>query len=477
MRAVRDVVDTVTVWSAAVVAGLTLTIPLKSAWMADRPLQVDLMIFDVPRATAAGSFAAVIAVAVTVTLGHPAGRIGALIATVVLLVDRLLLHGAGTESLTTLNYLDSIFGGVLLGAIGAVGWRRYRTAAAYLFGGLLGAELGDLAESPIDRSGMSPTELVMLQAPSVLAVAAVGALLVAAIVTHRHDVDSVNSPLGLIPSGPLLAAVIVIPGVLLTSEWLVRSGDRSPVVVAATGLVVLAAVAAALVLPGREGIPLLLAVAFSAAGSALVLVPRPDWALPVPIGCLALGLYAGHRRPSPGWAAIALVALGLAGSVGAVIEPRSFVMPLLGCAAATFAVGYAFASAAPVYPTSIVVALAVLVVPSAGMAMRGRYFGRLAYSPYWYRSSGVAQHWTAGVVAAAVAAGCGLGVVLVDRRRAARSAGHRAAPALASAHPPRDLIAIFWQIVGGGRNAIGFRPRTEGFGHESAAVTAGFHDG
>ncbi|MQY28718.1 hypothetical protein [Nocardia aurantia] len=419
MRAVRDVLDTITVWSAAAVAGLTLTIPLKSAWMAhDRPLQVNLMLFDVPRATAAGSFAAVIAAAVTVTLGNTAGRIGAIVAALVLVVDRLLLRTAGSEVLSTLNYLDSFFGGLLLGAVGAVAWRRRRTAAAYLFGGLLGAELGDLAESPADKGGMSPSDLVVLQAPSVFAVAAVAVLLVVSIAIHRHGTESISSPLGLIPMGPILAAGIAIPGVLWTSEWLVRSGDRVPVTVTAVVLVVLAAVVAAVVLPGREGIPLLLAVAFSAAGSTLILVPRPDRALPVPIAALALGLYAGYRRPSPGVAVVLVIALALAGSAAPIAEPRGFLLPVLGCGAATFVVGYCFASATPLYPTSIVLALSVLVVPSAGMAMRGRDFGRLAYSPYWYRSTDVSHQSAPGLVAAGVAAGCGLGVALIDRWRA-----------------------------------------------------------
>ncbi len=328
------------------------------------------------------------------------------------------MRGAGNDMLSTLNYLDSFFGGVLLGVIGAVAWRRRRTAAAYLFGGLLGAELGDLAESPADRTGMSPSELVVLQAPSVLAVVAVLVLLIASIVTHRNGPDSINSPLGLIPMGPILAAALAIPAVLWTSEWLVRSGDRLTVTAVAVVVVVSAVVGAALVLPGREGLPLLLAVAFSAAGSVLILVPRPDWALPVPIAALALGLYAGRRRPSPGIAIVLVLVLALAGSAAPLAAPSSFLLPVLGCGAATFVAGYGFASTAPLYPTSIVLALSVLVVPSAGMAMRGRDFGRLAYSPYWYRSTDVSHQSAPGVVAAAVTAGCGLGVLLIDRRRA-----------------------------------------------------------
>jgi hypothetical protein len=174
---------------------------------------------------------------------------------------------------------------------------------------------------------------------------------------------------------------------------------------------------AALLLPGREGTLVLLAVAVTNSGSAVIAVPRPDWTAPLPVLAVVAGLAAGRWWRSP-WAALAATG-GLAVFAALTAGPahRYAVIPVLGVMLTALAVGFCFGVAVPRTAGSTVVAIAVMIVPCLVVALRGGSFGRVAYSPRWYRDPNGAVSAMPGWMALVVTVGCAAGVYLLWRIR------------------------------------------------------------
>ncbi len=70
-------------------------------------------------------------------------------------------------------------------------------------------------------------------------------------------------------------------------------------------------------------------------------------------------------------------------------------------------------------PPSATVGLAILFVPSIGVALSDTTFGHLAYSSTWYRTADVDRGIGPGAVAIAVALGCTVAVIALMRYRTA----------------------------------------------------------
>ncbi|QLY29207.1 hypothetical protein H0264_28540 [Nocardia huaxiensis] len=418
----REAIEAVAVGLAAGLAGLTIMVPVDPE-LSVGAQSLDLVVFSVPRATMAAAFvtvlAAVFAVMTSVALAWAVTAVGA----IGLLVDQLLWDSDFVTQ-ATLNYTDSALAGMLMGIVGTLSWSRRTTATVFLFAAMSGIVVGDFTPAP-DESPSALDEF-LLDSPSVPLLLVLIVLAGLCAYWNRSRPASDRKLVDVIPLRPLLAAVLLFPVILLTSEWLARDGHRAHVLVISVVLIVVAAIAAALALPGRDGMQLLLMVGFAAAGSTPVTVPRPDWAVVLIVAAVGLGLAAGHRRPLPlaGSALTAgLAVLAIATALG---NAHGQALAVAGATAISFVGGYCLAAAPPLFPSVPPTGIAVLYIPSAAVALWGRDFERVAYSPQWYRPTDPRHDATPGVVALCITVGCALGIVLLYRLRPATREAIRA---------------------------------------------------
>ncbi|MFF0637606.1 hypothetical protein ACFYTS_34510 [Nocardia sp. NPDC004151] len=434
-------IETLAALLGAVVAGLLLMAPLDLGGATAGPvLQLDLLVLNMPRAAAAGAALAVVSAALVVALGRRSAWITACGSAVMLLVDQFWNRGAPTmDSLTTANYIDSMFAGILLGALAVAVFGKPLATAAFLIGALGSILVGDQTSlPPADGQGNPLIQLASVGTPPVWLLLLTTALLAAGIMLQQPDpaIEEETTDLAI---GTILSALVVITATVLSTEWFVRHAGTLVQIGAAIAVTVGAAVLAALLLPGREGTLVLLAVAVANAGSAIIAVPRPDWTAPFPVLALLAGLAAGRARRSP-WLALAVTgALAVFAAGTADLAHQYSVIPVLGVVGTGFAIGCCFGAAVPKGAGSAVVAIAVLIVPCLVVALRGSDFGRVAYSPRWYRDPTGVVSALPGWSALIVTLGCAAGVYLLWR---IRPAGAAPAALLAARHAdePRNVM-------------------------------------
>ncbi|WP_306360604.1 hypothetical protein [Nocardia sp. CC227C] len=405
----------------AMVGGLLLMAPLDFAWTSSGPsLQVDLLVMNVPRAAAAGAVLAVVTAALAVSLGVRAAWVAALGSATVLLVDHLRDPAAGAAAaLTTVNYVDSLFGGMLLGALAVAALRRPASGYAFLTGILSAVLIGDLTALPAGTAS-SLAEWAAIDTPPVWLFALAVFALAAGTLLNRLESPLGRTDYGDLPLGPIAAALLLVTSQVVAAEWLARHSDSFADTAMAVAVTMIVAVSAAFLLPARDGVLVLLAVAAANVGSAITAVPRPDWSMPIPLLGVAAGLWAGRRWPLPwaGLSATAPLAVFAALTAGRTATPAT-VIPILGITALALLVGYCFGAVTPSAAPSTVLAVAVLVVPCLVLALRGSSFGRVAYSPRWFRDPADIAAPAAGWTALAVVGCCAIGMSAVYALRPA----------------------------------------------------------
>ncbi|MRH88932.1 hypothetical protein GFY24_16010 [Nocardia sp. SYP-A9097] len=420
IRRYTGVVEATSAFLGAVIAGLLLMAPLDLAWADQGPLKLDLLILNMPRAAAAGAMFAVIAAALAVALGRRTAWIAAFGSAVILLADHVWsLNDALTESLVTVNYVDSIFGGILLGALAVAVFGRPIATPAFLIGALSSILIGDLTSLPTSSgSAGSLVEWAASGTPPLWMVALAVPALAAGAVIQRAEPKSEEADGGDLPIGPILSALFLVGSTAVSTEWLVkRSATPMEITLVAAGMVAVAALAA-LLLPGRDGAVVLTAVAVANSGSAIIAVPRPDWSAPLPLFAVVAGYYAGRKWGSPLIGLFGSAALGVFAAFTAGLGRADAIVPLLGIAAVGALLGYCFADAADSRSAvSTVVALAMLLVPCLVVALRGSSFARVAYSPRWYRDPTGVTSAVPGWVSVAISLGCVAGLALLYRLR------------------------------------------------------------
>ncbi|MBL1078307.1 hypothetical protein JK358_28260 [Nocardia sp. 2] len=414
----REALEVVTVCLAAAVAGLTVMVPIDPTVgeTVRAPGWVELVVFDVPRATMAAAFVVVLGAVFTVMMSVSAGWAVATLVSAGLFVDQVLWSGEiGSQSV--LIYVDSVLAGMLMGAVGTLAWYRRPTASAFLLGAMSGVLLGDFTPAPAPGEQLSAVQRFVLDSPTLPVAGLLVVLAAACAFTHRRQPATVRKLVDVVPLRPALVAGLVFPTILLTSEWFARSGRALPVLVVGVVLIVLAAFAGALVLPGRDGMLLLLMVAFAAAGSTPITVPRPDWTILIFLAAVAVGLFAGYRRGLPLLAAALTGALAVASLATVLTGAHGALLAVASGTAVAFVGGYCLGAATPLFPTIPPLCVAVLFVPSAAVALWGRDFERVGYSEAWYRPTEPARALAPGVVALAITAGCALGIAALYRIR------------------------------------------------------------
>ncbi|MFC9896854.1 hypothetical protein ACFVMC_24485 [Nocardia sp. NPDC127579] len=417
-----ELLDSVTAYCGATVAGITLFLPITFAWTQNStPFRVASLINSVPRGAAIG---VIVAVAVAVLMRSFAGPAAAWWWAFGAAVALLINHAVGrqvttAELLTTQNYVDSVCGGVLLGALGAAtlsSWQAGRPGPGfgYALGGagtFVIGDLADLLEIP-DRDPFT----VLETPPRTLVGLAIGLLFLSAL-RHRSRFGRTPPP-GVaveLPITPILAGTMLALVVLALTEWLSRQYTDAPnteghgtEIGVAIGAVTIAALAAAMLLPGRDGRGVLLAVALGTTADTLGAAPRPLWLLLALLAVTAAGIWVGARLPSTALAILAILLLVLFGLFN--VGHDSQVLYGIGSTALGLITGYSCGAARPHYAPSGVLAIAALFLPTLINAMPHQ-------DPAWPDRPGLPDPATPGRVALFVTLGCAAGLLILHRSR------------------------------------------------------------
>ncbi|MEV0467129.1 hypothetical protein AB0I30_20715 [Nocardia tengchongensis] len=404
----------------AAVACLLMMAPLNlGGSSAGAVWKTDLLVLDLPQAAAAGAAFAMVSAALVVALGRRTAWIVSCGSAIVLLADGLSNRAAPTENLATASYIDCIFSGILLGALAVAVHGKPIATGAYLIGALGAIEVGDQTPLPSSGGGNPIIQWVSVGTlPTWLLV--ITALLLAVGGALQHDEPATEAENTTLAIGPTLSVLVLVTATTLSTGWLVRHAGTPAQIGVTAAIIIAAAIVAALLLPGRDGTLVLLAVAASNAGSAIIAVPRPDWSLPLPVLAVVAGLAAGRRWRSPWIALAATGGLAVFAALTADAAHRHTVIPVLGVTLAALIVGFCFGVAVPRTAGSAVVALAVMIVPGLVVALRGSSFGRVAYSPRWYRDPDGAVSAMPGWMALVITLGCAAAIYRLWQIRSPR---------------------------------------------------------
>lgn len=399
--------------------------PIDFGWTSQTSaLQLDLLAYSLPRAVAAGVLVAMIVAVLLTTLGSVVMAWGtALVALLVLLVNHLVGHSANpTDSLATMNFIDSLSGGAAMGALGAAVLHHRLAAYGWTLGALVSLLLGSVNPLPHigEMIGDYPDTWQAADMPPVWMVELAVALVLIGTLLNRNRPPAARLSIEL-PLAPILAGVVVVLVTLVSAEWLARHGDSLADLGLAVVTTVTTALIAAMLLPRRDGELVLVAVAISAVGSATIAAELPAWSIPVLVAIAAAGMWYGERHPAPMAGVLALMVLGL---VTAFTADTDWALLIVGSGALlAWLAGYGLSAAKPRYVPSRVLGTMLLFVPSAVLGLRD-YVARGHYAMQDGSQAIVCTVTTEDTSAPAwtsvlIAAGCAGGLYLLRRSRPA----------------------------------------------------------
>ncbi|MCX4098994.1 hypothetical protein [Nocardia sp. alder85J] len=370
----RSVFEMVTAFLAMMVAGMSLLLPIDFPWTSGATaVQLDLLAYSLPRSIAAGCLIALIVAVFATTINHGLAAWGsASCGIVILFLNHLIGHFSNpTGSMSTVNFLDSVAGGILLGGIAtAVLHGRLQ-----VFGWTLGA-LGSVvvgAAAPLSAVG----EVGVRTAPHtdwpavdsipmwLLLVTLVLVGIGTFVNRNRQGLERRTVEL---PLAPVVAGVLFVGVTLLVSEWLARHADSTTAIVLAVVATVLSSFVTAMLLPRRDGILVLLAVAAIAVDSAIQPPTFPHWSIWPIVAVIGVGLILGFRIPGPMTALVLLA--GLAGWSAATEHSKTPIGTTVSGVLLALVVGYAFGSASPRYNPTRVLGVTIVLLPSVVLALR-----------------------------------------------------------------------------------------------------------
>ncbi|MET7770732.1 hypothetical protein [Nocardia sp. NPDC005366] len=373
MRAIGEVFDAITACCGAAVGGVAILLPITYAWAGEgTPYALANLYTSVPRGAAIGVVvAAAVAVLVTTFTRPVTAWMVALAGSCGLFVNHLAGHNASSaDLLATQDYVESLCGGILLGALGAAVLRAPLPAFGFALGAIGFFVYGDLAEF-LDIKARDP--YAVLDTPPTWLIGSTILLIVLSAIRNGVRRGRFRDPrqAAELPITPVLAALVIALPVLMGTEWLARQYDRSgghtidiTLAVIAT---VTAATVAAMLLPRRDGVAILLAASLVPTSDALGATPRPTWSLAAVLVATGIGIVAGFRAPVPGFG---LFMIGVLSVFAIVVAPYdNTVMYAIGSIALAFIAGYCCGCAQPRYAPSGVLALAALFLPSIVTAL------------------------------------------------------------------------------------------------------------
>ncbi|WP_305094599.1 hypothetical protein [Prescottella sp. R16] len=421
MARLARVVGIVAALLCGVAAGRVLWSPLPAGPRVDSAL---------PEALSAGgagtAVAALSAVAVTVALTR---RRSITLTTMVAAAGLLLLVLPGTidypSEPVVLLYSNAVAAGLVLGAVAPLS-ARYTETQAGLAGGMLaafllteGVEAGRVHTADFGWTAYTPLTSLVRWEPSTLVPVWLMAL-AAALVVLWALLDRRTSWTVRVDSR-IVAAALVLPVAVFAAHWILVDTRAQPVAwLGYVAVAVVAVVAIAWRLPGRDGRILLAATAVVAA--ALGTPTGETWALIASAVLLVAGLVVGLRFPVPtaGFVLLAAVAAAdlLVGEESWTAVPAaafSFVLP----AAAGYVVGACLPSSAPAATVGLTLPF-TLAVPGAAAAAWGAEARYADYQPMPLLRGIDAVPASAVGVAVAVIVVCGVGAWGLDLRAGSR---------------------------------------------------------
>ncbi|WP_316576283.1 hypothetical protein [Nocardia canadensis] len=369
MPKIRDGLDAVAAFAGAAAAGMSLFLPFTfgAESAVDSPYRVTSLINSVPRAAALGLIVAVVVAVLARPITRPglvwlAAACGSLALAINYFVGQTM---TSTDVLTTQNYVDSLCGGVLFGALGICALRMRWPAVGFLLGVVTVFVYGEVVA--VFSSNTSATASRSVYTPAWLVVAAV-VLLTLNTLRHRHGImlPGIARLAADLPISPIVAATVLSLTLLIATDWLDREFDdlhgNTWQITLAVVVTLAAAFAAAVLLPGRDGTGVLIAVSLGAAADSLADALSLGWNLVLILLVATAAILAGLRWSRP-W----LVLLGAAAiCVFATVAERlpwAFAWTA-GVVALTGVVGFAAGSLRVVYLPSAVLGLGALYLPS-----------------------------------------------------------------------------------------------------------------
>ncbi|MBF6163962.1 hypothetical protein IU486_04130 [Streptomyces gardneri] len=414
MRRVGDILDATTAFTGAAVAGVTLFLPVSVGTQGQASsYRIAGLLNSVPRGAALGMIVAVtVAVLVTTTKRPLTGWATATAAALAQLINHFAgRRGSTAEMLTTQNYIDAVCAAVLLGGLGAVVLRRPLPGAAFAVGGVGIFGFGDLA-ALLD---ITADPYAVLETPTRwMIAAALAMLMISTMHNWRRTEEPKTSRMAIaLPVAPILAAMVLALVVLAGTEWLGRQYSKLPaeghaveigIVVAAT---IVSATAAAMLLPGRDGTGVYLAVSLTAAVDAVGYAVRPGWTSAVLIALTAAGVAIGARVPSTAIAILLLAGIAVFAIVTSTSAGTVAFAVISGVIALT--AGYCCGTTRPQYAPSGVLAISALYLPSAVSVMPDKFKD--------WREDVAIHDATPGRTALAIVVGSAIGLVMLRKLR------------------------------------------------------------
>ncbi|MFD6452260.1 hypothetical protein ACFQ9R_15355 [Nocardia sp. NPDC056541] len=369
MPKIGDGLDVVTAFAGAAAAGMSLFLPFSFGddSSIDSPYRVTSLINSVPRAAALGLIVAV----VVAVLARPITRPGLIWLTATggaaALAINYFIGEAMTSAdvLTTQNYIDSLCGGVLFGALCICAWRMRWSAVGFGLGVLVVFVYGEVVA--VFTSNAAATADKAVHTPFWLIGSAV-VLLAVNTARHRHGImlPAVPRMAADLPIAPIIATTVLSLSLLIATEWLGREFDgrrgNSWQVALAVIVTLVAAFVAAALLPGRDGTGVLIAVSVAAAADSLSDAPRLGWHLVLVLVVGVVAILAGLRWATP-WGVLLGVAVICGFAIVAERLPWAFVWTA-GVVLLTCVTGFAIGSIRVSYLPSAMLALGALYLPS-----------------------------------------------------------------------------------------------------------------
>ncbi|MGV9413857.1 hypothetical protein ACWDOP_28500 [Nocardia sp. NPDC003693] len=373
MRPYQVATETITVLVATTVAGLSLALPIDFGWTSESSaLQLDLMAYSLPRAVGAGVLVGMIAAVLITTLGSIVTAWGTALAGLVVLTANHLYGESGdvSASLSTMNFIDSLAGGLVLGALGAAVLHHRLPSYGWTLGVLISVLLGSVNPMPFAGEVLGrnfPSAWESLDMPPLWMIEVALVLVVIGTLANRHR-EPAERPSIELPLAPVLAAVVLVLVTVASAEWLSRHGDSLAAVGLAVVTTLTTAIIAAMLLPGRDGEIVLAAVALSAVGSASLAAELPGWSIPTAVAVAVFGMWYGSRRGSLTLLLLILVVLGMFTAITAESDRAFFTIG--GTLVLAWLVGYGLTAATPRFVPSRVLGTLVLFIPSAVLGLR-----------------------------------------------------------------------------------------------------------
>ncbi|WP_330184501.1 hypothetical protein OHB26_13430 [Nocardia sp. NBC_01503] len=404
--------------------------PIDFGWTSNTSaLQLDLLAYSLPRAIAAGVLVAMISAVLITTLGSIviawSTALGGLMA---LTVNHIFGHQTEPSSaLSTLNFIDSLAGGLVLGALGAAVLHHRLPAYGWTLGIITSVLLGSVSPMPHlggvlkDGSGTSAWESMEMPPLWMLELALV--LVAIGTLSNRNRTPAERPSIEL-PLAPILAGVVLVLVTVASAEWLARHGDTFAGIGVAVVTTVATALIAAMLLPGRDGELVLVTVGLSAVGSAALAAELPAWTIPLAVAITVFGMWYGTRRGAPMTCLVLILLLGLFTAITA--NSDRAILTVGGTAALAWLVGYGLTSANPRFVPNRVLATMVIFIPSAVLGLRD-YVARGHYAMQDSSKAVVctvvsedtsAPGWTASLIVI----GCIGGLYALRRNRSAATA-------------------------------------------------------